>query len=215
MASLNSLQILESENDSDSVKQPKHKSKKKIRIARALSDITIYCQSRHFPGFSPHDGCQTHDGCQPHKIISFSERVSLRLSKQNLQEYINMNKSHLVRVYPAGFRINSTNYDPHHHWAAGCQVVALNYQNHGIWNDIRTTMLKPSYTQLTANTFLRSFLTDRGMQMNRAMFTMNGHCGYVLKPTPLRLAPGETCNHDKAPSFVKTHPLKITIEVCP
>ncbi|KAF8987672.1 Phospholipase C [Haplosporangium bisporale] len=167
----------ESENDSDSVKQPKHKSKKKIRIARALSDITIYCQSRHFPGF-------THDGCQPHKIISFSERVSLRLGKQNLQEYINMNKSHLVRVYPAGFRINSTNYDPHHHWAAGCQVVALNYQNH-----------------------------DRGMQMNRAMFTMNGHCGYVLKPTPLRLAPGEICNHDKAPSFVKTHPLDITIEV--
>ncbi|KAG0321243.1 Phospholipase C [Podila horticola] len=169
----------ESENDSDSAKQPKSKSKskKKIRIARALSDITIYCQSRHFPGF-------THDGCQPYKIISFSERVSLRLGKQNLQEYINMNKSHLVRVYPAGFRINSTNYDPHHHWAAGCQVVALNYQNH-----------------------------DRGMQMNRAMFTMNGHCGYVLKPTPLRLAPGEVCNHDKAPSFVKSYPLDITIEV--
>ncbi|KAF9328926.1 Phospholipase C [Podila minutissima] len=167
----------ESENDSDNAKQPKPKTKKKIRIARALSDITIYCQSRHFPGF-------THDGCQPHKIISFSERVSLRLGKQNLQEYINMNKSHLVRVYPAGFRINSTNYDPHHHWAAGCQVVALNYQNH-----------------------------DRGMQMNRAMFTMNGHCGYVLKPAPLRLASGEVCNHDKAPSFVKSYPLDITIEV--
>ncbi|KAF9411911.1 Phospholipase C [Podila epigama] len=169
----------ESETDSDSVKQskPKQKSKKKVRIARALSDITIYCQSRHFPGF-------THDGCSARKIISFSERVSLRLGKQSLQEYINMNKNHLVRVYPAGFRINSTNYDPHHHWAAGCQVVALNYQNY-----------------------------DRGMQMNSAMFTMNGHCGYVLKPAPLRLAPGETCNHDKAPSFVKTHPQDITIEI--
>lgn len=126
---------IESENDSDSAKQPKPKTKKKIRIARALSDITIYCQSRHFPGF-------THDGCQPHKIISFSERVSLRLGKQNLQEYINMNKSHLVRVYPAGFRINSTNYDPHHHWAAGCQVVALNYQNHGRWNNANDSTLQ-------------------------------------------------------------------------
>ncbi|KAG0352037.1 hypothetical protein BC939DRAFT_505190 [Gamsiella multidivaricata] len=168
----------ESEGDSDSVKQHKSKTKsKKIRIARALSDITIYCQSRHFPGF-------THDGCSPHKIISFSERVSLRLGKQSLQEYINLNKSHLTRVYPAGFRINSTNYDPHHHWAAGAQVVALNYQSH-----------------------------DRGMQMNSAMFTMNGHCGYVLKPPPLRLKPGEVCNHDKAPSFIKSHPVDITLEV--
>ncbi|KAF9145806.1 Phospholipase C [Linnemannia schmuckeri] len=166
----------ESESDSESVKKPKTKSKK-VRIARALSNITIYCQSRHFPGF-------THDGCSPHKIISFSERVSLRLAKQNLQEYINMNKSHLTRVYPAGFRINSTNYDPHHHWAGGCQVVALNYQSH-----------------------------DRGMQMNSAMFTMNGHCGYVLKPEALRLGAGEVCNHDKAPSFVKTYPVDVTLEI--
>ncbi|ORZ16623.1 PLC-like phosphodiesterase [Lobosporangium transversale] len=160
----------ESESDSDGVKQKKTKTKK-VRIAKALSEISIYCQSRHFPGF-------THEGCSPFKIISFSERVSLRHCKQSLQEYINMNKTHLTRVYPAGFRINSTNYDPHHHWAAGAQVVALNYQNH-----------------------------DRGMQMNSAMFTMNGHCGYVLKPSPLRLGPGEICNHDKAPTFVKSHPV--------
>ncbi|KAG0201636.1 Phospholipase C [Mortierella sp. GBA30] len=168
----------ESESDSDGVKQPKTKTKsKKVSIARALSDITIYCQSRHFPGFN-------HDACSPHKIISFSERVSLRHCKQSPQEYINMNKSHLTRVYPAGFRINSTNYDPHHHWAAGVQIVALNYQSH-----------------------------DRGMQMNSAMFTMNGHCGYVLKPEPLRLGEGEICNHNKAPSFTKSHPVDITIEV--
>jgi phosphatidylinositol phospholipase C delta len=107
-------------------------------ISRALSDIAIYCQSRHFPGF-------THDGCSPHKIISFSERVSLRLAKQTLQEYTNLNKSHLTRVYPAGFRINSTNYDPHHHWAAGCQVVALNYQSHGeYWFRTPQFVLTPS-----------------------------------------------------------------------
>ncbi|KAF9983263.1 Phospholipase C [Mortierella antarctica] len=168
----------ESESDSDGVKSSKPKTKsKKIRIARALSDITIYCQSRHFPGFS-------HDGCSPHKIISFSERVSLRMCKQSLQDYINMNKSHLTRVYPAGFRINSTNYDPHHHWAAGAQVVALNYQSY-----------------------------DRGMQMNSAMFRLNGHCGYVLKPQPLRLGAGEVCNHDRAPAFSKAHPVDITIEL--
>lgn len=51
------------------------------------------------------------------------------------------------------------------------------------------------------------------MQMNSAMFTMNGHCGYVLKPEALRLGAGETCNHDKAPTFVKTYPVDVTLEV--
>ncbi|KAF9113851.1 Phospholipase C [Mortierella sp. AM989] len=167
----------ESESDSDSSKYRKPKTTtKKVRIAKELSDITVYCQSRHFPGF-------THEGCSPFKIISFSERVSLRLAKQSLQEYINLNKNHLTRVYPAGFRINSTNYDPHHHWAAGAQVVALNYQSY-----------------------------DRGMQMNTAMFTMNGHCGYVLKPSPLRLGPDELCNHDKAQRPIKS-PVKVTLHV--
>ncbi|KAG0004216.1 Phospholipase C [Entomortierella chlamydospora] len=168
----------ESESDSEGAKVQKPKTKtKKVRVARALSDITIYCQSRHFSGFS-------HEDCSPYKIVSLSERVSLRLAKQSLQEYINMNKTHLTRTYPAGFRINSTNYDPHNHWAAGAQIVALNYQSY-----------------------------DRGMQMNTAMYAMNGRCGYVLKPQSLRLAPGEFCNHDKAPSFSKTHPVEITLQI--
>ncbi|KAG0007071.1 Phospholipase C [Modicella reniformis] len=166
----------ESESDSENAKL-KSKKKKKVRIARALSDMSIYCQSRHFPGF-------THEGCSPFKIISFSERSSLSMAKQSLQEYINMNKTHLTRVYPAAFRITSANYDPHHHWAAGAQVVALNYQCY-----------------------------DRGMQMNNAMFTMNGHCGYVLKPAPLRLGSGQICDHGKAPNFLKTYPVKVTLEI--
>ncbi|KAF8982451.1 Phospholipase C [Entomortierella lignicola] len=169
----------DTESDSEGAKRPylKKKQPKKVRIAKALSDITIYCQSRHFPGF-------THDACSPFKVVSLSERVSLRYAKQSLQEYINMNKTHLTRIYPAGFRINSANYDPHHHWAAGNQIVALNYQSY-----------------------------DRGMQINTAMFNMNGHCGYVLKPQPLRLGSGESCNHDKAPSFIKSHPVDVTLEI--
>lgn len=167
----------EGESDSESVKHQKSKGKtKKVRVARALSDMTVYCQSRHFPGFS-------HEGCSPCKIVSFSERASLSKTKQ-LQEYINWNKTHMTRIYPAGFRINSNNYDPHHHWAAGAQVVALNYQSY-----------------------------DRGMQMNNAMFTMNGRCGYVLKPTPLALGRGQICDHSKAPNFLKTHPVDVTIEI--
>lgn len=42
--------------------------------------------------------------------------------------FIRHNQSHLSRVYPAGFRVSSSNYEPQEMWAAGCQIVALNYQ---------------------------------------------------------------------------------------
>ncbi|CAG8769800.1 24921_t:CDS:2, partial [Gigaspora rosea] len=69
---------------------------------------------------------------------------------------IQHNMSHLTRIYPWGFRVNSANYEPHHQWIAGNQLVALNAQ-----------------------------IFDRGMQINQAMFSVNGGCGYVLKPERL------------------------------
>eukprot|EP00124_Ichthyophonus_hoferi_P001627 Ihof_evm4s90 gene=Ihof_evmTU4s90 len=73
---------------------------------------------------------------------------------KDLMEYC---KSHLVRVYPAAKRINSSNYDPVPFWNCGVQMVALNYQKN-----------------------------DHAMQLNEAKFLMNGGCGYVLKPPYLR-----------------------------
>ncbi|RKO88566.1 phosphatidylinositol-specific phospholipase C [Blyttiomyces helicus] len=67
------------------------------------------------------------------------------------------NMQYLTRIYPATIRVTSSNYDPVPHWEAGCQMVAMNYQ-----------------------TF------DKGMQLNQAMFAVNGKCGYVLKPEELR-----------------------------
>jgi hypothetical protein len=34
----------------------------------------------------------------------------------------------MLRIYPRGSRVNSSNYDPVPLWLAGCQLVALNYQ---------------------------------------------------------------------------------------
>jgi len=60
---------------------------------------------------------------------------------------------HLVRVYPAGSRVDSSNYDPTSAWNAGCQIVALNYQTNSmpVW-------------------------------LNQGKFSDNGGCGYILKP---------------------------------
>lgn len=66
-------------------------------------------------------------------------------------------RTHLVRIYPKGMRLRSTNYVPVRYWGGGCQLVAINWQ-----------------------TF------DIGYMINMAMFQRNGKTGYVLKPVHLR-----------------------------
>lgn len=74
-------------------------------------------------------------------------------------DLIKHNKTHVVRIYPKGLRLNSSNYEPHRYWAAGAQLVAINWQ-----------------------TF------DMGYMINHAMFQRNMRLGYVLKPNALRAA---------------------------
>ncbi|VDK18332.1 unnamed protein product [Anisakis simplex] len=62
-----------------------------------------------------------------------------------------------VKSYPSGFRQNSSNMDPFPSWLLGVQSVALNMQT-----------------------------ADKFLDLNTAMFRVNGNCGYVLKPDILR-----------------------------
>ncbi len=61
-----------------------------------------------------------------------------------------------MRTYPAGMRIDSSNYNPVIYWAFGIQMVALNYQTE-----------------------------DTNQITNKTMFEQTGNCGYVLKPSNL------------------------------
>jgi hypothetical protein len=63
----------------------------------------------------------------------------------------------LVRTYPKGTRVESTNYNPLPMWRCGIQMVALNYQ-----------------------------YPDVCMYLNQGFFRLNGGCGYVLKPAVMR-----------------------------
>ena len=67
----------------------------------------------------------------PEHIFSLSENTANKILKQTMMDLIKHNRSHLVRVYPKGTRIGSTNYEPHRYWSAGCQLVALNWQTFG------------------------------------------------------------------------------------
>ena len=74
------------------------------------------------------------------------------------------NTDHMTRTYPAGKRIDSSNYNPVLAWAMGCQMVALNFQTH-----------------------------DANLTLNDGRFRQGGNCGYVQKPKSL-LRGGEKPN---------------------
>ena len=67
----------------------------------------------------------------PEHMFSLSENTANKLLKQGMMDLIKHNRTHLVRTYPKGTRIGSTNYEPHRYWSAGCQLVALNWQTFG------------------------------------------------------------------------------------
>jgi hypothetical protein len=62
----------------------------------------------------------------------------------------------MSRTYPAGSRVDSSNYLPILPWSVGCQLVALNFQTN-----------------------------DAALRLNDGRFRENGGCGYVLKPSQL------------------------------
>ena len=90
---------------------------------------------------------------------SWSEAKLKKHAKASPAELADWCRSSLARVYPAGHRIDSSNYDPSPAWALGCQLAALNVQakDHD----------GPAY-------------------VNFGKFLANGRCGYVLKPAYLR-----------------------------
>ncbi|KAL3193090.1 hypothetical protein MRX96_058588 [Rhipicephalus microplus] len=95
-------------------------------------------------------------------------------------------ENQLMRTYPAGMRIDSSNFNPVTFWAFGLQMVALNYQTE-----------------------------DTGLHINTAMFEQNGSCGYVLKPSAMwdknNIMHGQYNPWDK--EFDGIHPLNLHITV--
>jgi len=90
-------------------------------------------------------------------MSSFVETESEHLAQTNYKEFVEYNRKHLSRIYPKGIRTDSSNYNPIPHWNVGSQLVALNYQTR-----------------------------SKSMLFNDALFSLNGKCGYILKPDFLR-----------------------------
>ncbi|XP_027019022.2 1-phosphatidylinositol 4,5-bisphosphate phosphodiesterase epsilon-1 isoform X2 [Tachysurus fulvidraco] len=95
-------------------------------------------------------------------ISSVNENAAKRLCRRYSARLIGHTERQLLRTYPAATRIDSANPNPLCFWLHGIQLVALNYQT-----------------------------DDLPMQLNTALFEVNGHCGFVLKPPVLW---NRTCN---------------------
>lgn len=68
----------------------------------------------------------------PEHMFSLSESTANKMFKRNgTLDLIKHNRTHLVRVYPKGTRVSSTNFLPQKYWSAGVQLVALNWQTCG------------------------------------------------------------------------------------
>ena len=67
------------------------------------------------------------------KTLAVSERslVAYRQVAYLLTEMLACTERQFVRTYPAGTRIDSSNYDPIPLWNHGIQMVALNVQTPG------------------------------------------------------------------------------------
>ena len=128
--------------------------KKQSKIAKPLGDLGVYTRGHKYTNFAlPESKCYNH-------VFSFAERTFESLCKDtDLKAQLDKhNMRYLMRVYPSGYRINSSNFDPNKFWRRGVQMVALNWQTY-----------------------------DLGVQMNDAMFASGlDRTGYVLKPRELR-----------------------------
>lgn len=91
-----------------------------------------------------------------YQCSSINEASAKKLCRKHPLALVSHTETQLMRTYPAGLRIDSSNFNPVFFWAFGIQLVALNYQT-----------------------------DDLPMHINTAMFEENGSCGYVCKPDVL------------------------------
>ncbi|KAK0735618.1 PLC-like phosphodiesterase [Apiosordaria backusii] len=141
----NSPSECDSESEKDSAKKTVNS-----KINPVLGELGVYCVGIQFEGFDTHEA-KSFNHIFSFKEKTFAEKNQPGPSKRALYRH---NMRHLMRVYPNGGRITSSNFDPLIYWKRGVQMAALNWQ-----------------------TF------DLGMQLNQAMFAGGtDQSGYVLKP---------------------------------
>ncbi|KAK9998364.1 hypothetical protein SO802_017967 [Lithocarpus litseifolius] len=107
--------------------------------------------------------------------LSLSEQALEKATSSHGMDVIRFTQRNILRVYPKGTRLNSSNYNPLIGWMHGAQMVAFNMQGYGKY-----------------------------LWLMHGMFRSNGGCGYVKKPDFLmKLGPDNSVFDPKAKLQVK------------
>jgi hypothetical protein len=123
------------------------KQKKATKVLKDLSKLGVYTRAYTFKNWNqPEAAIPTH-------VFSLSESKAhdMHADPSNGPAMFNHNRNFLMRVFPRGTRINSSNVDPVFHWHNGAQMVALNWQrvdkgmmlNEGMFAGQEGWVLKP------------------------------------------------------------------------
>lgn len=90
------------------------------------------------------------EGINPYGASAESlESANAKRSSGEMMDLIRHTRDHLVKVYPKGTRVMSTNYLPQRYWATGAQLLALNWQTAGATLIIsRPRYHSDAYTQI-------------------------------------------------------------------
>ncbi|ELU42942.1 1-phosphatidylinositol-4,5-bisphosphate phosphodiesterase 1 [Rhizoctonia solani AG-1 IA] len=97
----------------------------KLKMSRSLADLLVYTVGVKFRGLNKKEHYTVE------QMFSLSEKTANKVLKENAMGLIKHCRTNLVRVYPNGTRVSSTNYEPARYWAAGVQLVAMNWQTIG------------------------------------------------------------------------------------
>ncbi|TQV96716.1 1-phosphatidylinositol-4,5-bisphosphate phosphodiesterase delta 1 [Cordyceps javanica] len=119
--------------------------KKPSKIIRALSDLGIYTRAVSFKSWAQPEATM------PAHIFSLSEKKFTTHHEQNSAKLFEHNRDYMLRAYPSGLRIGSSNLNPPPFWGSGAQIVALNWQqtdegmmlNQGMFGGTNGYVLKP------------------------------------------------------------------------
>ncbi len=124
------------------------KKKSTSKIVPELATLTLF----HGTKFKAFETSIVSDSSHMHSIGE-TKIAKLLKSPETPTSWRRYNEQHMTRTYPAGVRVDSSNYNPILAWAMGCQLVALNFQTH-----------------------------DLPMLLNDGRFRQAGGGGYVRKP---------------------------------
>ncbi|XP_010534599.1 PREDICTED: phosphoinositide phospholipase C 2 [Tarenaya hassleriana] len=114
--------------------------------------------------------------------LSLSEEQLEKAALKYGEQIVRFTQRNLLRIYPKGVRVDSSNYNPFVGWSHGAQMVAFNMQGHG-----------------------------RSLWLMQGMFRANGGCGYVRKPDILlKSGPNDDVFDPKATLHPKTT-LRVTV----